>query len=615
MPDASPATLIFDGDCGFCTRWARRWEALAGGKMVARSSDEAAADFPAIPPEAYQRAVQWVGRDGFHCEAGEAVFRAMALYSPLGRALLWLYLRVALFRKVVEAVYALVARQRMFFSLLTRWIWGSDLTPPTFQTGCWLFLRGLGAVYLIAFVSYWRQFSGLLSKDGILPFQEYLSGLTSSFGDGLFWHLPTLFWWLPSDAAVVAVCFLGVVLSLLLIAGIAQGPVLLLLWFAYLSIIQIGQVFYAFQWDNLLLEAGFCALFLVVWKQLLAWRAPLYTGLGRLLLLWLAFRLFVASGVVKLSSGDAVWQNLTALQYHFFTQPLPNPVAWYLQHLPDWMLKTATGGMFFVELVLPIFLFAPRNLRLVAAGGLLALQLAIFASGNYGFFNLLSALLVLAALDDRFWPAKLTRFVQGAPVENSASRPGLLFRIGIWIRAGLACLVVIVSLVPFLASFRTQEPMLKPLNSLYRPIAPFRSVNGYGLFSVMTTSRAEILVQGTADGFNWETYTFRYKPGALDRRPPLAWFYMPRLDWQMWFASLGHAQQNPWFFNFMQRLLEGNPQILDLLEENPFPEEPPRMVRALMDDYRFSSPAERREQGVWWTAEPVRIYADDLRLR
>lgn len=323
-----------------------------------------------------------------------------------------------------------------------------------------------------------------------------------------------------------------------------------------------------------------------------------------------------SSGVVKLSSGDSNWRDLLALQYHYFTQPLPNPVAWYMQQLPLFIQKASAVCMFAVELILPFFVFLPRNGRLLAFAGFVLLQIAVALTGNYGFFNLLTIVLCVLLLDDQMFagsraPGSVLESVHVEPAV-SPNRRHLWIAVPGWVGA---VFLVLVSLVPLAGAFRWMPSFLQPLVPAYAKLQPFRLVNGYGLFAVMTTERREILVQGSDDGLNWKTYEFRYKPGPLDRMPPQVAPHMPRLDWQMWFAALGNARQNPWFLAFVTRLLEGSDSVEALLKTNPFPDHPPRYIRALTDDYRFTTFEQQKVTGDWWQREPLGIYLQEVRLR
>jgi hypothetical protein len=312
----------------------------------------------------------------------------------------------------------------------------------------------------------------------------------------------------------------------------------------------------------------------------------------------------VGSGAVKLSSGDPTWRGLTALSVHFETQPIPTPIAWYAHHLPLWALKAATLGVFAIEIGAPFLLLAPRRLRVAAFGLLVGLQAVIAMTGNYAFFNLLSAALCLFLLDDG---ALGTWGRVRVPTEAGRVRRIVL------ILAAVATLPV--SAVAFSRSFGIDLPgavLVEPLSDV---IAPFRSVNGYGLFAVMTTTRPEIVVEGSEDGTTWLEYEFKYKAGDVHRRPPWIAPFQPRLDWQMWFAALGQFTDEQWFQRFCVRLLEGDAEVSRLLERDPFYGRKPRYLRAVLYRYRFSDAATRRRDGSWWTREKIGDYSPVLSLR
>jgi predicted DCC family thiol-disulfide oxidoreductase YuxK len=600
-------TLIYDGECGFCSRWIERWRLSTGDRVDYVTSQEASPKFPGISGGELAEAVQWVGADGERLSGAPAVFAALATSSASGRALRTLYEDTPAFARAADAAYGFVARNRMLFSRLTRWFWGADVLPPTYAVSGRIFLRLLGSIYLLAFASYWVQLGGLIGERGILPAGEFFSRAKEILGAEAYWQFPSVLWLGGGDTALYGWCGAGIVASAILILGFAPLPCLIFLWADYLSLSVAGQIFYQFQWDILLLEAGFLGIFL----------SPLNLRLGRagnpprparFLLIWLLFRLVFASGVVKLSSGDPAWINGTALDYHYFTQPLPTPVAWFAQQLPGWCQVLSVRVMFFVELGLPFLLFGPRRLRLVAAGGISALQLLIALTGNYGFFNLLTLALCLLVLDDRVWR---NRAPEGrAPHSHGGATRFMANRLLL----AMAVVIFSLSLVPLAASFRRPMPVPAPLILAYQSVAPFRTINGYGLFAVMTTERKEIVVQGSDDGATWRTYAFRFKPGDPRRAPGWVAPYMPRLDWQMWFAALGSVENNPWFLHFLERLLDGSPSVLGLLEENPFPHRPPLFVRALSDRYTFTTIAERARTGNWWNVEPAAIYTRELSL-
>ncbi len=587
-------TLIFDGDCGFCRLWVERWRCLAGKGVTFIPSQEARIE--GLDQASCLKAVQWIGEDGTRASGAEAVFRLLAATSDFYALLLKAYLAFGPFAWISRVGYGFVADHRPLFSLATKWLWGKDVRSPTFALASTWFLRALGAIYLLAFVSFWVQAPGLVGSNGISPAESFFQRAEQLLGGKDFHLLPSVLWFGAGDTALAAWSLVGVLASLAILFGFFRAPALLLAWAVYLSLSLGGGVFYQFQWDILLLETGFLAVFLTPWSIL----EPTNSSpprVARFLLVWLLFRLMFSSGIAKLSSGDPTWwPDLTALHFHYFTQPLPTPLAWVAQQWPSWFQKASVLVMFFIELVLPFFIFAPRRLRLFAAAGFAILQIFIAATGNYGFFNLLALALTLLLLDDGLWKDVM-------PKHSKRYLPR-------WILIPSAAVLLALSLVPLLSAFRAPMTAVKPLFILHQAIAPFRTVNGYGLFSDMTTTRREIVIEGSEDGYNWRTYSFRFKPGDLFLPPPIVAPYMPRLDWQMWFASLAPVGQNPWFLDFVERLLQAEPTVLALLAEDPFEGRRPRFVRALLDNYQFTTSAEKKESGRWWKAQPSAIYLD-----
>ncbi len=595
--------LIFDGTCGFCRRWIARWQAVTGDRVEYAASQELNGRFPEFSAEDFSRAVCWAGPDGERFTGARAVFASLAADSPVAGILLRLHLRSRPFAAAADAVYGFISRHRSMFSALTAIGWGHDVRPPTYALSTRWFLRGIAAVYLIAFVSFTVQARGLVGESGILPAQAFFARAGAALGPEGFWLLPSACWWGASDAVLCGLGIAGAAVAALVLAGFVPMAGLIFLWGAYLSLSIAGQDFYRFQWDLLLLEAGFLSLFLAP----LGWRlrAGNPPRISRFLVVWLLFRLMFCSGVVKLTSGDPAWSDGSALEFHYFTQPLPTPLAWFAAQLPDWWQFFSVKVMFLAELMLPFLLFGPRHPRLAAAAGIVLLQILIAAAGNYGFFNLLTMVLCLLAVDDAVW----RRWFPSAGSAQSTPSAKFLPR---WALIPAGAAFFLLSLVPSAGAFRHPMPWMAPLAEIYDTVAPFRTINGYGLFAVMTTERREIIVQGSEDGFDWKTYTFRFKPGDPRRAPPWVAPYMPRLDWQMWFAALGSPENNPWFAAFLQRLGEGSPSVLGLLEKNPFPGRPPRFLRALSDRYTFTTAPEARVTGDWWNTEPAAIYYPEV---
>ena len=441
----------------------------------------------------------------------------------------------------------------------------------TYGAATWMFLRVLGVVYFVAFASLAVQIVALVGPHGIVP--------------GPPW---------ATVSALRGLTIGGAVLSLLLVAGLAPQPVLLVLWLDYLLLSIAGGEFLSYQWDALLLEAGLLAVFVAppVWRDRLD-RLTDPPRIARGLMLWLLFRLMVGSGAVKLASGDPTWRHLTAMTFHYETQPIPTPLAWYAARLPQVVQKASTFAVLLIEIAAPFSMFGPRRLRVVGFAALVGLQLLIALTGNYAFFNLLSAALCLFLLDDG---------VLGWSANDLAERPASGLQRGTAI--AFAIVTVPVSAAMFLASVGLLFAP-PPIALLAETIAPLRSVNSYGLFAVMTTARDEIVVEGSDDGVDWRAYEFRYKPGDVSRPPPWVAPHQPRLDWQMWFAALSPVDAVPWFEPFCRRLLEGSPEVRSLLARNPFPDRPPRYVRAQLYRYRFGD-------RTWWTRERIGMYSPTL---
>jgi hypothetical protein len=463
----------------------------------------------------------------------------------------------------------------------------------------------LALVYLAAFWSLDTQISGLSGRAGILPAAGYLASAESVFGAQRFWLLPTLSWLSASDGFLHVLCSGGAILSLLLFAGILPVLILPLLWLAYLSVSIVCLDFLSYQWDALLLEAGFLAIFLapaVVRERRRGAADP--PRIAVWLVQWLLFRLMFGSGIVKLTSHDPTWRGLTALTFHFETQPIPTPLAWYAAKLPAWCLEASTALTLVIEIAAPFLIVAPRRLRIYAFCLLAGLQIIIAATGNYAFFNLLSAALCLFLLDD----TTLGRLVRRDP-QTIGTGP---------VRRWCLVLVAVVSLPVSVLALTGELGLSLPGTQLIEPlanaIAPFRSVNSYGLFAVMTTSRPEIVIEGSDDGARWLEYEFAYKAGDLHRRPPWIAPHQPRLDWQMWFAALSRFDDERWFQNFCVRLLEADPSVLRLLERDPFQGRRPAYVRAVLYRYRFSDSSALQRDGVWWTRERLGDYSPVLSL-
>jgi predicted DCC family thiol-disulfide oxidoreductase YuxK len=599
LPVAGPRPLlVYDGDCAFCGYWARYWKKLTGDSVCYRPYQEVAAQYPAIPVVDFQRAVQYITPDGHCASAAEASF--LTLSHARGKGIwLALYRKLPGFAAISELTYAFMAAHRSAFYRISLFLWGSDYGPPRYDLVSFLFLRLFGLIYLSAFISFGVQAQGLIGSHGILPLAELVDALGARVGPERFYLMPMMFWWSASDVAIQAVCWAGAGLSLLLVFNLLPRLSLLLLYVLYLSLLYGGQDFMTYQWDTFLLEGGFLALIL-----------SFATTPGVWLLRWLLFRFIFMSGMVKLLSGDPNWWNLSALSYHFLTQPLPTPLGWYAAHLPLGVLKFLTGGTFFVELILPFGIFCPRRLRFFAAFGILLLQTCILITGNYNWFNLQSMLLCLLLFDDatlqKILPRHLIRLL---PVRagNVAPRKAVSVMV-----AALSFLIVFCGLVQMDVRFGGSPPAVA--QAVDRVIEPLHIVSGYGLFAVMTTERDEIVIEGSYDGAEWSEYEFRYKPGDVSRRPPWNIPHQPRLDWQMWFAALEDPRRLRWFPRFLQAVLENKPAVMALMERNPFPDKPPVYVRAQFYKYSYSS-SEEKAKGLWWDRRLLGLYFPVVHLK
>lgn len=442
--------------------------------------------------------------------------------------------------------------------------------------GLELFYRCLGVTYAIALASLWPQFDGLIGDNGILPLGTFLSSVYRQVGNLSLYYIPSLSWIDNSIIFCKFLCILGLILSILLILGFRHRSIRIILWMIYLSLSLDFQDFLSFQWDILLTEVGFLSIFLefernssIIWCF-------------RVLL----FKLMFSSGLVKLSSGDENWRSLSALNFHFLTQPLPVVNSWYMSQLNPKILKVLCAGMFFVELVAPCLIFLGSKMRKISSLFIILLMIVILLTGNYAFFNILTIFLCIF-----LWIE--------TPSKANAWKWSLA---GIYI--ALSCSQVLEASRIF--------PLPRILEMPEELLSPFRSINGYGLFQVMTTQRFEIEIQGSDTPkieSSWKSYEFKYKPGALDRPPQWCQPYQPRLDWQMWFAALGRADENPWYQNLLYRLLQGRPEVLGLLDNNPFPGKPPKYLRGLFYEYHFSSPEELKTKGLWWDRKAMGLYS------
>ena len=613
--------LIWDGDCDFCRLWIERWREMTAGKVDYVTYQETADRFPEIPGNEFNRALVLIQPDGTTFFAAGAVYRSLA-YRRSRKWLAWGYDHVPGFSQLSKAGYGFIARHRKFASAVTRLLWGKDVRRPTYVWAQRWFLRALGLIYLIAFVSLWVQVDGLVGSNGMSPVNRFLPAIRSQLGPDAYGLLPTLCWFNSSDAFLHLLCGSGVFCSLLLIFRIVPVVSLVAVFVLYLSLTIAGQEFFSFQWDILLLETGFFSIFFAPWRL---WPRKLSaeqgstipasattSRVGLFLLKLLLFKLMLMSGVVKLTSGDDSWWNLTALDYHYWSQPLPTVFGWWADKSPEWFKHFSVAFCLIVEIIVPFFIWAPRRLRLIAAGMLIFLQVVIAITGNYCFFNLLTIGLCLLLIDDSV-VGKAHRFVRD---QNSGAFSDRTIQQRMCAYTGMIVIIVTLPINAWLI-FSAFKPRTRPpraLATLYERLEAFRIVNGYGLFRVMTKDRGEIVLEGSADGIDWAPYEFKWKPGGLKHAPAWCAPHQPRLDWQMWFAAWGTARENPWFVGLIYRLLQGSHEVNGLFASNPFPDKPPRYIRALFYRYRFTTINELRETGAWWKREELHEYLPMLSL-
>ncbi|MCB1679019.1 MAG: lipase maturation factor family protein [Halioglobus sp.] len=592
MPALQRPLLIYDGDCAFC-RYCVEYARSATGEAVDYEPYQAVGrDFPAISEDEFRSAIKLVRPDAAVSSGAAAAWQTLAL---AGHSRFWaaLYAAVPWFAALCEWCYRRVAAHRGACLRLCRALFGARLEVASTTLVTWLFLRLLGLIYLAAFVSFTLQARGLVGAEGIAPFADFLGAIDNSYGPEKYRLLPTLLWLDASDTAIVAAGVAGCLLAAALFLNVLPRLCLIGLYVCYLSLYHAGQLFLSYQWDILLLECGFLAIFLSASPRLFTW---LYR--------WLLFRFMLQSGLVKLLSGDPAWRDLSALQYHFHTQPLPTALAWYTDKLPQAVLQAGVVFTFVVELLVPFLILLPRRPRALAAWCITLLQLSIIATGSYNFFNLLTICLCLLLLDDRyaarFCPAIIRRWARARGSVNRVAGRSLLCAPVAVVYIALTCI-----LLAFTGGRHALEGFPRQLLSWSEP---FHIANGYGLFAVMTTRRDEIVWEGSRDGRNWQAYVLPYQPGPLERPPVWATPHQPRLDWQLWFAALAPREHNPWLRGLVRGLLTGADPVLALFDYNPFPAAPPRYVRASLYHYRFSDWRTRRATGHWWVREYAGVF-------
>ncbi len=439
--------------------------------------------------------------------------------------------------------------------------------------------RSIGLICLVAFIVALNQFKPLLGEHGLLPVPLFVKQVSFS-------NTPSIFIWFPRDAAFTAAAWVGILLSCLVVTGISSRytwlsvTVWVTIYLLYLSFVNVGQTFYGFGWESILLECCFFAIFLggsnVIPQQIPIW-----------MFRWLLFRIMFGAGLIKLR-GDPCWRDLTCLNYFYETQPMPNPWSWYYHWAPQWVNKGGVLFNHFAELIVPFFYFLPQPIAGIAGIITIVFQLFIISSGNLSWLNWMTLFLAFSTLDGKF----LSSIPFRTPVMHAPSLPA------VWINVALAVIVTLMSIPVVVNMLSARQVMNTSFNS-------FHLVGTYGAFGSITRPRYEVVVEGTKDAVitpatQWREYEFKAKPGDVNYMPPQMAPYHLRIDWLMWFAAMSSYQDYPWFVNFVAKLLEGDPAVLSLLRTNPFPGLPPHYIRALLYEYHFTTPQEHKQTGAWW---------------
>ncbi len=562
--------MVWDGECSFCKKFAERFENRSKNLVEFIPYQSLFERYPNAPERDYQNSVHFLEESG-STSGADAIF---SYFSQTG--INWpktLYNKFKFFSSSSEFFYRLIADNRKIAGVVGRFFFGSNFLKDTFSISSWTFGRLLGAVGLIAFLSFWLQAESLVSSKGVIPFNENLNQVKSYIVKSNLeiskWLIrPTILWISQTDIWLNIVLLIGTFSSFLLIAGLIPHLAIIISWVSYLSIAVVSEPFLSFQWDALLLETYFLSFFLVPWK-LYHDRNSLDNPpiLGRWLLWLLAFKLMFESGVVKFTFyGDGksnTWRELTALNYHFWTQPIPSWISYYIDKLPLFFDKLALIFTYICELIVPFFIFFPRRFRRLSGVLLIVFQILIILSGNYGFFNILTIIICITLFDDQFWKRFYdTKFLR---LSNDVEISG---KVGT-IKLGFSFALLICFLYTFkvfvVRDFQgnNSENINKNDNrssfgqKIIDAAQLSRSMNAYGLFRVMTTTRPEILIELQSKDSSWSNVNFNYKPGSESIRPKFFFPHMPRLDWQMWFEALylERLADNPFEYATYQRFL------------------------------------------------------------
>ena len=531
------------------------------------------------------------------------------------------------------------------------WLFDSQHGPRDRLIPRWIFLRALGLIYFSAFFSLVFQIRGLIGPDGILPANQYLKAVANQLGsaEGV-WYAPTVLWLSSGNHMLLALCWTGMIASVLLVANIWPRGMLAICFVCFLSFVSAAQDFSGYQSDGMLLAAGFISLFFAPagFRPGLGAKSP-PSRASLFLLLWEWFRIYFESGLAKMLGGDPEWRHFTAMDEYYQNGPLPTWIGWYVQHLPHWFHYSTAVATIVLELGLVWMLFLPRRWRIVCFFIVTPWEIGVILTANYTFLNYLVLSLGFLLLDDRFLqrflPAHWRKSLLASEAVNARETPKISDNDEMRLPAEAShetashshqtesreaehessflrrLKIVKLSFASFILLwifYATTVELIGMFSEVPLPIAPvmalepFRIANRYGLFGVMTRGRYEIEFQGSNDDTNWIAYPFRFKPQQLDQAPGIYAPYQPRFDWNLWFASLGQWQNYPIVVRTEVKLLENDKTVLSLFKSNPFQDQPPRQIRAVLWQYWFTSMAEKRRTGLWWRREFIGLYAPTL---
>ena len=532
---------------------------------------------------------------------------------------------------------------------LIRWLFGSDAGPRNRFAPRWIFLRALAGIYFSAFLALYFQIRGLIGPNGILPAHSLLTAIARQApGLARFWYAPTLFWQSSDSRMMMAVVWIGLAASVIAFVNVWPRLCFFLCFVCFLSFVTAAGDFSNYQSDGMLLEAGFLALFFAprgLWPGWGTHSPPPRAALFLLQYEW--FRIYFESGIVKLLSGDQQWRSLTAMDEYYQNGPLPTFIGWYVEHLPHWFHAVTAAGTLVMELAIVWMLFLPRRIRIICFCIVTPWEIGVILTANYAFLNYLVLALGFLLLDDRSLLTSIPqRFrhpleeavapesvtvaeerlsvittpewetqspTNTAPEPEFPEKPGRLSGIRAHFHAArLAVTAVLLTWIAYAATgemLRMAWPDFPLLGFPITALEPFRIANQYGLFAVMTRGRYEIEFQGSNDGQNWTPYLFRHKPQAVNEMPGIYAPYQPRFDWNLWFASLTDFQNAEIVPLTEERLLDNDPDVISLFRENPFPQAPPRYVRAVLWQYWFTSLDEKHDTGNWWRRNLLGLYA------